>query len=254
MTPQQADEQLKQLGLFQVNSMEEHAEIVTTMIGEDAMLELSDHFNGEYENSEEYLLRKSSEDPYFSIIHSMKYNIFKEELIWLDEVLPENALVFDLGCNTGHMTALCAKMRKSCRFVGYDTIAATLKKANQIKSDMGLENLSFENYDVMNLKTEPKPDGLMILQALGPYLDDPENVDKLCNLADKKAFIILIEKFVIEKGLKVILKTFEKLGFNLIRFDKISCDAYTQVKTMPAIYLERGFDIGARIDIKSIKL
>jgi hypothetical protein len=106
----------------------------------------------------------------------------------------------------------------------------------------------------MNLKTEPKPDGLMILQALGPYLDDPENVDKLCNLADKKAFIILIEKFVIEKGLKVILKTFEKLGFNLIRFDKISCDAYTQVKTMPAIYLERGFDIGARIDIKSIKL
>jgi SAM-dependent methyltransferase len=254
MTPQQADEHLKQLGLFQVNSMEEHAEIVTTMIGEDAMLELGDHFNGEYENSEEYLLRKSSEDPYFSIIHSIKYNIFKEELIWLDEVLPENALVFDLGCNTGHMTALCAKMRKSCRFVGYDTIAATLKKANQIKSDMGLENLSFENYDVMNLKTEPKPDGLMILQALGPYLDDPENVDKLCNLADKKAFIILIEKFVIEKGLKVILKTFEKLGFNLIRFDKISCDAYTQVKTMPAIFLERGFDAEPKLDIKSIRL
>ena len=254
MTPQQADEQLKQLGLFQVNSIEEHAEIVTSMIGEDAMIELGDHFNGEHENSEEYLLEKSGEDPYFSIIHSMKYNIFKEELIWLDEVLPENALVFDLGCNAGHMTALCAKMRKSCRFVGYDTIAATLKKANQIKSDMGLENLSFENYDVMNLKTEPKPDGLMILQALGPYLDDPENVDKLCNLADKKAFIILIEKFVIEKGLKVILKTFEKLGFNLIRFDKISCDAYTQVKTMPAIFLERGFDAEPKLDINSIKL
>jgi trans-aconitate methyltransferase len=184
----------------------------------------------------------------------MKYNIFKEELIWLDEVLPENALVFDLGCNAGHMTALCAKMRKSCRFVGYDTIAATLNKANQIKSDMELENLSFENYDVMNLKTEPKPDGLMILQALGPYLDDPENVAKLCNLADKKAFIILIEKFINEKGLKVILNTFEKLGFNLIRFDKISCDAYTQVKTMPAIFLERGFDTEPKLDIKSIRL
>lgn len=254
MTPQQADEQLKQLGLFQVKSMDEHAEIVTNMIGESAMLELGDHFNGEHENSEEYLLEKCGEDPYFSIIHSMKYNIFKEELIWLDKVLPENALVFDLGCNAGHMTALCAKMRNSCRFVGYDMIAATLKKANQIKSDMGLDNLSFENYDVMNLKTDPKPDGLMILQALGAYLDDHENILKLCNFVDTKGFIILIEKFVKEKELKVILKNFEKLGFNLIHFDKISCDAYTKVKTMPAIFLERGFDTEPKLDIERIRL
>jgi SAM-dependent methyltransferase len=254
MTTQQADEQLKQLGLFQVKSMEEHAEIVTNMIGESAMLELGDHFNGEHENSEEYLLEKCGEDPYFSIIHSMKYNIFKEELIWLDKVLPENALVFDLGCNAGHMTALCAKMRNSCRFVGYEMISSTLKKANRIKSDMGLDNLSFENYDVMNLKTDPKPDGLMILQALGAYLDDPENIVKLCNFVDTKAFIILIEKFVKEKELKVILKNFEKLGFNLIRFDKISCDAYTKVKTMPAIFLERGFDTEPKLDIERIRL
>lgn len=254
MTPQQADEQLKQLGLFQVKSMEEHAEIVTNMIGESAMLELGDHFNGEHENSEEYLLEKCGEDPYFSIIHSMKYNIFKEELIWLDKVLPENALVFDLGCNAGHMTALCAKMRNSCRFVGYDMIGSTLKKANRIKSDMGLDNLSFVNYDVMNLKTEPKPDGLMILQALGAYLDDPKNIVKLCNFVDTEAFIILIEKFVKGKELKVILKNFEKLGFNLIRFDKITCDPYQKVKTMPAIFLERGSDTEPRLDIKSIRL
>ena len=254
MTPDQADEQLKQLGLFRVNTAEEHEQIVSNMIGEEAMIELGSHFEGAHENSEEYLLEKCGEDPYFSIIHSMKYNIFKEELIWLGKVLPENALVFDLGCNTGHMTALCAKMRKTCRFVGYDTIAATLRKANQIKRDMGLENLSFENYDVMSLKTEPKPDGLMILQALGPYLDDPKNVAKLCNLTDTKAFIILVEKFVKEKGMKTILKTFERNGFNLIFFDKISCDDHTNVKTMPAIFLKRGFDTEPKLDIKSIRL
>jgi SAM-dependent methyltransferase len=254
MTPQQADEQLKQLGLFRVNSVDEHDGIITAMIGEEAMLELSSHLSGAHENSEEYLLEKCGEDPYFSIIHSMKYNIFKEELIWLDKVLPENALVFDLGCNTGHMTALCAKMRKGCKFVGYDMIGSTLKKANQIKSDMGLDNLSFVNYDVMNLKTEPKPDGLIILQALGPYLDDPKNVAKLCNLTDTKAFIILVEKFVKEKGMKTILKTFEKNGFNLIFFDKISCDDHTNVKTMPAIFLERGLYVRPKLDIKSIRL
>ena len=119
---------------------------------------------------------------------------------------------------------------------------------------MGLDNLSFVNYDVMNLKTETKPDGLMILQALGPYLDDPENVAKLCNLTDTNAFIILVVKFVKEKGMKTVLKTFEKDGFNLIFFDKISCDDYTNVKTMPAIFLERGFNTTPRVDIKDIRL
>jgi SAM-dependent methyltransferase len=237
-----------------VKSVPEHYEKGVQLLGEEGMLELCDHLNGEFDFSEEYLQEKCGEDPYFSVIHSTKYNIFKEELVWLDKVLPENALVFDLGCNTGHMTALCAKMRNSCKFVGYDMIGSTLKKANQIKSDMGLDNLSFVNYDVMNLKTEPKPDGLMILQALGPYLDDPKNVAKLCNLTDTKAFIILVEKFVKEKGMKTILKTFEKNGFNLIFFDKISCDDHTNVKTMPAIFLERGFDSSPRVDIKTIRL
>ena len=72
MTPQQADEQLKQLGLFRVNTAEEHEQIVSNMIGEEAMIELGSHFEGAHENSEEYLLGKCGEDPYFSIIHSMK--------------------------------------------------------------------------------------------------------------------------------------------------------------------------------------
>ena len=254
MTPDQADRLLKQIGFFDVKSVPEHYEKGVQLIGDDAMIELGGYLNGDHENAEEYLLEKCGEDPYFSLIHSVEYNIFKEELIWLDKVLPENALVFDLGCNTGHMTALCAKMRKSCRFVGYEMIGSTLKKANKIKRDMGLDNLSFVNYDVMNLKTETKPDGLMILQALGPYLDDPENVAKLCNLTDTNAFIILVVKFVKEKGMKTVLKTFEKDGFNLIFFDKISCDDHTNVKTMPAIFFERGFDIKPKIDIKTITL
>ena len=254
MTPQQADEQLKQLALFHVESIDEHAGIAAAMIGEVAMLELGRHLNGEHETSGEYLLEKCAEDPYFSLIHSLKYIVFKEELIWLDRVLPENALIFDLGCNTGHMTALCATMRKSCRFVGYDTIDQTLKKADQIKSELGLENLSFENYDFMNLNTEPKPDGIMSLQAIGNYLDDPENIAKICSLTNTKAFIILIEAFLKEEVLKSILATFEKNGFYLSRFDKITCGPYQEAETMPAILLERGFNTTPRVDIKDIRL
>jgi SAM-dependent methyltransferase len=254
MTPQQADMLLQEIGLFEVKSVPQHYEKSVQLLGEESMLELCNHLNGEFDFSEEYLQEKCGEDPYFSVIHSTKYNIFKEELVWLDKVLPENALVFDLGCNTGHMTALCARMRKSCRFVGYDTIDLTLKKADQIKSALGLDNLSFKNCDFMSLNTAPKPDGIMSLQAIGNYLDDPENIAKICNLTDTKAFIILVEAFRRQKELKSILKAFEKYGFYLTIFDRIACGDHRERKTMPAILLARGFDVSTRIDIKSIKL
>jgi len=254
MTPQQADMLLQEIGLFETKSGPEHYERGVQLIGEDAMLELAGYLNDEHENAEEHLFEKCSEDPYFSLIHSLKYNVFKEELIWLDKVIPENALIFDLGCNTGHITALCAKMRQSCRFVGYDAISLPLKKANQLKSKMGLENLSFEHCDFMNLKTNQKPDVLMSLQSLGDYLDDPDNIANICSLAAKEASIILVEAFLKEEVLRSILETFKKHGFYLSLFDKIKCGPYQEAETMPAILLERGFNSSPRIDIKTITL
>jgi SAM-dependent methyltransferase len=254
MTPEEADKLLQEIGLFETKSVPEHYEKGVQLIGENAMIELAGYLNGDHEDGETYLLEKCGEDPYFSIIHSMKYNIFKEELIWLDKVLPENALVFDLGCNTGHMTALCAKMRKSCKFVGCETIDLTLKKADQIKSALGLDNLSFKNCDFMYINTGPKPDGIMSLQAIGNYLDDRENIAKICSLTDTKAFIILVEAFRKEEVLKSILATFEKHGFYLSLFNKITCGAYQEAETMPAILLERGFTSSPRVDIKTISL
>ena len=254
MTPQQADMLLQEIGLFETKSVHEHYEKGVQLIGEDAMLELAGYLNDEHENAEERLFEKCAEGPYFSLIHSLKYNVFKEELIWLDRVLPKNALIFDLGCNTGHITALCAAIRNSCKFVGYDTISLPLKKANQIKNEMGLENLSFEHCDFMNLKTNQKPDVLMSLQSLGDYLDDPDNIANICSLAAKEASIFLVEAFLKEEVLRSILETFKKHGFYLSLFDKIKCGPYQEAETMPAILLERGFISSPRIDIKTITL
>jgi len=254
MTPQQADRHLQEIGFFKTKGVPEHYEKGVQLIGEDAMLELAGHFNGEYENSEEYLLEKSAEDPYFSIIHSTKYSIFKEELLWLDQVLPKDALVADLGCSTGHMTALCAKMRPCSRFVGVDLIPSVIKKANSIKEQLGLTNLSFGQYDIRTIKTKPKPDGIISLQAVGAYLDDQATISNLSDYVSSRAFIILVEAFVVEKGLKRILKGFQSCGFSLVRFDKINCGRGRQVKTMPGILLVRGLETTARIDIETIKL
>jgi len=252
MTPQQADKLLQEIGLFETKSGPEHYERGVQLIGEDAMLELAGYLNDEHENAEERLFEKCSEGPYFSIIHSLKYNVFKEELIWLDKVIPENALVFDLGCNTGHMTALCAKIRKSCSFIGYDRISLPLKKANQIKNDIGLANLLFEHCDFMSLETDQKPDVLMSLQSLGDYLDDPDNIANICSLTAKDASIILVEAFRKEEVLRSVLTTFEKHGFYLSLFNRIKCGPYQEVETMPAILLERGAGSSPRVDIKTI--
>jgi len=254
MRPQEADKWLQDLGFFHSKGVEEHFKKGVSLIGEAEMLDLANYFNADRENSEEYLLNKCAEDPYFSIIHSTKYSIFKEELIWLDQILPENALVCDLGCSTGHMTAFCAKMRPSSRFIGIDCLPGVINKANMIKEKLGLKNLSFEQYDFTSIKTQPKPDGIMSLQALGPFLDRPEAISHLSEYVDSKAFIILVEAFEDQEGLKEILKAFSLQGFALVRFDKIDCGTNRRVKWMPAILLCRGFELTQKIDINTISL
>jgi len=254
MTPEQADQWLRELGLFCTNGVEEHYKRGVKLLGAKKMSLLAEHFNGEYEDSERYLLEKSAQDPYFSIIHSTKYPIFKEELLWLNQVLPKDVLVADLGCSTGHMTALCARMRPCSRFIGIDVIASVIKKANCTKEKLGLANLSFEQHDFRTINTKPKPDGLISLQAVGAYLDDQATIFHLSNYVDSRAFIILVEAFEVEDGLKRILRGFQSCGFSLVRFDKINCGKGRKIKTMPGIFLARGFNKFPAIDLKTIRL
>ena len=254
MTPQQADKLLQEIGLFETKSGPDHFEKGVQLIGEDAMLELGAYLNDEYENAEEYLLEKCAEDPYFSLIHSLKYSLFREELIWLDRVLPENALVFDLGCNTGHLTAACARMRPNSRFAGYDPIKPSIDKANRIKEQLGIENLSFECDNAFKIKTDRQPDGLISFQAIGSYLDEAKNIDILCDLVDSKGFIVLMDNFVKVKGLKKILNHFDKNGFSLCGYNILKPKSFHYISSLPAVLLCRGADVPVKIDIKTIGL
>ena len=254
MTPQQADKLLEEIGLFETKSIPEHYEKGVQLIGEDAMLELAGYLNGDHEDGERYLLEKCAEEPYFSLIHSTKFALFTEELLWLDKVLPQDALVFDLGCNTGHMTAACARMRPSSRFAGYDPIKSVIDKAKRIKEQLGIEKLSFECHNAFNFKTDTKPDGLISLQAIGCYLDETKYIDLLCNLVDTKAFIVLIDNFVKVKGLKKILYHFEKKGFSLCGYNILKPKTFHYISSITAILLCRGFEMPDKIDIKTIRL
>jgi SAM-dependent methyltransferase len=253
MTPEEADKLLQEIGLFETKSVPEHYEKGVQLIGEDAMIELAGYLNGDHEDGETYLLEKCAEDPYFSLIHSTKFALFREELLWLDKVLPENALVFDLGCNTGHMTAACAKMRPNSRFAGYDPIKPAIEKANRIKEHLGIEKLSFECHNAFNFKTDPKPDGLISLQAIGCYLDETKYIDVLCDLADERSFIVLIDAFEQVEVLRQVLNHFDKKGFILNAFNILKPTGF-HYKSLPAVLLCRGFDMTQKIDINTVRL
>lgn len=252
MTPEEADKWLRELGLFYVNGPEDVYKRGIRLLGQEKMSSLAEHFNGEHENSEKYLSEKCGEDPYFSLIQSPKYTIFKEELLWLDQVLPKNALVVDLGCSTGHMTALCARMRPCSKFVGVDLIPSVIKKANSIKVNLGLANLSFEQHDFKTIKTNPKPDGIISLQALGAFLGKPEMISHLSDYVDSQAFVILVEDFKDLNHLKNVLSLFQSYAFSLLRFDQIQCGNHRRVKTMPGLLLARGFKNTISLDINAV--
>jgi hypothetical protein len=102
------------------------------------------------------------------------------------------------------------------------------------------------------INTTPKPDGLISLQAVGPYLDDQATISHLSDYVDSKAFIILVEAFQVEEDLKRILKSFQSCGFSLVRFDKINCGKGRKIRRMPGILLVRGFDHIPSLDINAI--
>jgi SAM-dependent methyltransferase len=224
------------------------------LIGKDAMIELAGYLNGDHEDGETYLLEKCAEDPYFSLIHSTKFALFREELLWLDKILPEDALVFDLGCNTGHLTTTCARMRPMSKFVGYDPLKPAIEKANQLKVQHGLEKVFFECRNAFNIKTDPKPDGLISLQAIGCYLDETKYIDVLCDLVDREGFIVLIDNFVKVSGLKKILNHFEKKGFLLHGYNILKPKGFHYISSLPAILLCRGLEMPDKIDVKKIRL
>ena len=152
------------------------------------------------------------------------------------------------------MTAACARMRPNSRFAGYDPIKSAIEKAKRIKDQLGIEKLSFECHNAFNFKTDTKPDGLISLQAIGCYLDETKNIDILCDLVDSKGFIVLIDNFVKVKGLKKILKHFDKNGFSLCGYNILKPKSFHYISSIPAVLLCRGLEMPDKIDIKTIRL
>ena len=242
MTPEEADLYLKDLGLINPDSdMQRLWSFGKSLIGETEMQGLRNWITGGGGQAEEYLLNKCESDQFFRIIHSQKYDLFKQELIWLDTFLPSNALVADLGCNTGHLTTIMARMRPFSRFFGFDSLDRPLKKARRLKEAFKCKRLTFERHDVFGLQVTPKPDGLVSLQGVGLALSSKPHADAVCNIADSQAFFGLVERFENRDRFKSVCDNLESNGFicahqSLLRVNSLFCKGH-----QPAFIFTRGY-------------
>lgn len=239
MTPDQADGFLQRMGFFDSKgSVIRHHKWSRLLISEAEMVTLGSHFNGQCKDSEKILLNLSAQEKYFEIIHSTKYDLFKQELIWLDAALPEELLVADLGCNTGHITNILSHVRPKSRFIGYDRLPKAIDKANALKSLFNNEKITFEIFDVFNVSVSPKPDLLLSLQGIGYGLLSKPHAEAVCRIADQEAFLILIEKFSDEE-LATVTSNLSACGFNLLGKDSLEVKSIYLTGTITAAVYKR---------------
>jgi SAM-dependent methyltransferase len=259
-TPQNGSEEidamLQDLGFFPHKDINEFDRIARKRIGGKAMGQLIDYFTCKHENSEEYLLNKCAEDGFFEVIHTTKYDLFKKEILWLKDRLPQNALIADLGCHTGHITSILARLMPESKFIGYDLIDSAIGRANRIKEAYGIPKLSFECRDAFCISIDPKPDGILSLQAIGEALASKERVDRVCDLVDDQAFIVLIDRFYPgdEGMVKEMLGNFRQNGFQLSEFELLSYKSIYGERSLPAIMLTRGFEGIPELDHSLVKM
>ena len=234
MTTEEADKYLEDLGFFNPgHDFQKLWGFGKALVGEREMHQLKGLVTGKHSDGEEQILRKCAEDSFFRIIHSQKYDLFRQELIWLDAVLPQEAFVADLGCHTGHITTALARMRPSSRFMGFDCLKKPIEKAILLRERFSCGNLSFEHRDAFDLEISPKPDGLISLQGVGLFLSSKPLADAVCNIADTPSFFVIVERFENISELKAVYDNLAANGFicahhNLLTVDSLFCKGNMQ--------------------------
>ena len=250
------DTMLQELGFFPHKDIIEFERIAKKRLGGKAMGRLIEYFTAKHEDSESYLLEKCAEDNYFEVIHSTKYDLFKKEILWLNDVLPDNALIADLGCHTGHITSILARLMPESRFIGYDLIESSIGRANKIREIYKIPKLSFECRDAFATNIDPKPDGILSLQAIGLSLNSKDRVDRLCNMVDDQAFIALVDNFYSddEEMVRKMLEDFQQNGFQLSDYEQLTYNSIYGKGSRPALLLTRGFQGNPEIDHSLVKM
>lgn len=108
----------------------------------------------------------------------------------LDEQIPYNKSILDVGCGTGQLACLLSV--KNRRVVGIDFCERFLEKANELKSRLRLTNVTFRWEDILQWgDTGERFDYIFCNGVLNHTRDTYLGFRKLCQFAKRGTYIIV---------------------------------------------------------------
>ncbi|PMP84014.1 MAG: hypothetical protein C0175_00790, partial [Caldisericum exile] len=117
----------------------------------------------------------------------------KEQVDFIEKFLEKDSYILDAGCGIGRHSIELAK--RGYKVLGIDTSPIYIKVANETKSQLKLENASFDVMDMRELSFENTFDAIINMWSSFGYFDDGtnEHILRLFFQALKKNGFLIID-------------------------------------------------------------
>ncbi|MFV0519721.1 MAG: class I SAM-dependent methyltransferase [Lachnospirales bacterium] len=137
----------------------------------------------EHNKKKEYILEEGTPYPFLVSLDIMdkdgkiyakarkkfvQVNKYLEEVSRFVSFLPENPVIVDVGCGKSYLTFalyyfLREHLKKNCRVIGIDIKKDVIKRCDELKRDMGYNELEFYNVSIEDFKKEIDTDVNMVV-------------------------------------------------------------------------------------------
>ena len=148
-----------------------------------------------------------------SITHSMKSQDILASGYIISDYLFNNALILDVGCNSGYLTSFYSTLYKDSFFIGLDVVTACINKAKVNFKSKKYPNLLFLS-DIESI-TKKNFNLITDTQCLCNLKKITLNklLNKFKNLLSEQGKIISISNLKNEQEAKIFIKTLNRNGF-----------------------------------------
>jgi 2-polyprenyl-6-hydroxyphenyl methylase/3-demethylubiquinone-9 3-methyltransferase len=97
----------------------------------------------------------------------IRFHILRQRFLdEIDQYLPENGKVLDIGCGFGLFSMYFALKRPSCSFEGIDLNQKRIDEANRTASKIGLRNVKYRMGSAVNLSFEDRYQAIYMLDII----------------------------------------------------------------------------------------
>jgi len=158
--------------------------------------------------------------PIIEWYYKIKWRLEKNNYLYYDSLIPNNARIYDLGCGYGFLSCFLHLRSEEREIIGIDYDSDKVNIAQNYFMFKNLQNLKFSNQNILDAQLE-NPDVILLNDVLH-YLDKKSQSSVLINCFKNlnENGIILIREGEKENKQHIFTKFTELLSTKIFRFNK----------------------------------